>query len=235
MPGSLVNTREGRAGQIFVESVAAALGRSVPVIESPALRIVPVPHDPPACSGDFIFTSRNAIANLRMPFPCIAPAWCVGESTARVAASRGFADRPVSADVARLLRVIAHAATAKELTYVRGVHVARPILDDLGALGHRVTECVVYDQITCAPSKPLLDAVARGEPLIVPIFSPRSTHFLADLPKSAPLRVVAMSDRVKAALPEHLRKSAAVAVSPDVTSMVTATVALFIGNRPDPV
>lgn len=135
---------------------------------SPILRIEPVAHDADRlhAARGLVFTSAHAV-------PAAGPgrgrlALCVGARTAEAAREAGFAPREGNGFAEGLLPLIGVAEVP--LIHPHGRYLAREL---------PVEGMVVYDQI----AQPLNDAaralLAGPDPVVVPLFSPRSARLLS--------------------------------------------------------
>ena len=191
----LIVTRPAPAGPAFADAVQRTLGRAVPVVIAPALRIVPVPYEMPPARG-LVFTSARAVAFA--PEGAGLTAWCVGGATAAAAAGRGYDVRDADGDAEALVALILAARPDGPLVHLAGRHRRGEIAARLTAAGVSCRAVTVYDQVQ-EPVPPALIAAAGGPaPLVAPVFSPRSAQGLLSLRRTAPLTVIAISPAVAA-------------------------------------
>lgn len=163
----------------------AALLPDLPVLISPILRIVPVPHDRRrlAQAEGFVFTSAHGVAAVGDGHGRRALA--VGPRTAAAARDAGFLVTEGAGDASGLMDMIA--ACPLPLLYPRGRHVAQRL---------PVEEIVVYDQQPLPLSQEAGELLAGPAPVILPLFSARSAGLLrAAMPSrpAAPLLLAAIS------------------------------------------
>ncbi|KPA19881.1 uroporphyrinogen-III synthase [Shimia sp. SK013] len=200
---SILITRPQAAAERFEEALRAA-GIAAPVTASPLIKIVPTGDTPSldAVSG-VIFTSVNGVEAMA---DGDLPAWCVGTATAEAARARGWQARSAGGDAEALCeRVLADAkreAIQGSLMHLRGRFARGEVATRLSAAGVPTGEAIVYDQKLCGLSEGAKALLMRENPVIVPLFSPRSAaQFAAEVAKievSAPMYVVAMSAAVAA-------------------------------------
>lgn len=164
-PPTLLLTRPEPAARRFA-AAAAPLG--LPVLISPVLRIVPVPHDAGrlAAAEGLVFTSVHAV-------PAAGagrgrPAICVGPATAQAAREAGFAVTEGPGDAARMLPLLQELGPG--WLHPHGAHVAKVL---------PVPGVVVYDQLPLELSPAARALLAGPGPVILPLFSPRSARLLA--------------------------------------------------------
>ncbi len=181
-----------------------AAGIGVPAMISPLIKVVPTGETPSldGVSG-VIFTSVSGVAAMA---DGNLPAWCVGDATAEAARARGWQARAAGGDAEALCgRVLADAkrgAVEGPLLHLRGRYARGDLATRLSAAGVPTGEAIVYDQELCGLSEDAKALLMRENPVIVPLFSPRSAaQFAAEVAKievSAPMYVAAMSAAVAA-------------------------------------
>jgi uroporphyrinogen-III synthase len=93
-----------------------------------------------------------------------------------------------------------------------------------------VQEAVVYRQEACPPSTPARAALDGSDPLVTPLFSPRSAELLAGWTPSAPLHVVALSPAVAEMAARLHPASLAIAAAPEGLAMVGPTLDALAGR-----
>lgn len=190
------------------------------IVISPVQGIESAEYDIPFDMRGAIFTSRNGVEAVEAED---APCWCVGSATAQAARSKGWAANSANGDVEDLFRRILADRPDTPLVHFRGEFSRGNLADRLSEAGIETREIVVYRQI----GKPLnarAQRVLSGKnPVIVPLFSPRSAGQLVQQgPFKAPLTIVAMSDAVAAEAVALAPERLVVASSPDAASMVAA-------------
>lgn len=228
MPTILL-TRPADGSDRFARDLRARLG-DVPVVISPVLAIRPTDavidlHDDPVP----IFTSVNGVAG----FVAQHGAGCglcytVGRTTAEAARKAGFA--PVSADgaVGDLVALIAQDRPRQRLLHLRGVHAAGDLVGDLRKIGLNADSVAVYDQGSVPLTDTALALLDRENPVVLPLFSPRSAAEVARQHRGgAPLFVAAMSDAVAQAVRDLSCAVLRVANRPDAGAMLETTEGLW--------
>ncbi len=198
-----------------------ALGE-VEILVSPLMEIVPVkPEALPGPEDAVIFTSVNGVEAFAEFQPGLGRrAWCVGERTAEAARAAGFDARAGEGAAVRLPEVICREQPVPLLWHMRGRHQRGDVANVLRVLGYDCRSVVIYDQ----PEQPLDPAIkarlAAGEPMVAPLFSPRSAGLLAAEIKNigANLRVVALSGAVAREWPGR----AVICARPDAAAMLEA-------------
>ncbi len=218
----LLLTRPEAQSRSFLADLEERLGYTPPVIISPVLRISPV-GDPVNFDPyrTLIVTSGNAVSVLETALEG-RKVVTVGERTANIARSVGadaqcLGDR-VDALVERLSEVAAPAL------HLRGRHSRGDLVGAGRAIGIRIDECVVYDQIE-EPLTAEAQAALKGGHAILPLFSPRSAALLAAYECHKSTTVLAMSPAVADAWNAASRVQ--VAARPDRAAMLDLVVAAF--------
>lgn len=231
LPPALLMTRPEAASEAFVADLAqrVVLG---PVVISPVLEIVGLPHDPvePGVAG-IILTSAHALAHYRGPVS--VPAYCVGPRTTQAARAAGF-DAVQAGETADALVdfIVSHPPTGP-IVHLHGRHTRGNVAPRLRHAGINVQERAIYDQ----QSRPLTSeahALLDGErPVILPLFSPRSALLVCEeIGGHAPRWVVAMSESVRDAAAQANARRMIVAPRPDGAAMCAAVSGLYPTNRP---
>ena len=220
------------------ERFAARIGRALPqarIVISPLMEIRPVmPDTPLRGAAGLVFTSENAVAAVEGHDGLHdLPVWCVGERTAAAARRAGFV-RVASAasdggDAEGLLRMLLRQRPAGPLLHLRGTHAAGDLARRLTDAGVPCLPVVVYDQ----PSRPLnraaLGLLAGADPVLLPVFSPRSARLFLDAAASidAPLHPVAISPAAAAVWCAARADPLCIAARPDAEAMVESLVAAW--------
>ncbi|MBL4929030.1 uroporphyrinogen-III synthase [Fuscibacter oryzae] len=155
----------------------------LPVVISPLMetRFLPVTLPDGKFSALVLTSESGALAagRMRNDLPCRA--WCVGDRTAQVAAKLGFAATSAGGDAAALIALIRREQETGPLLHLRGVEARGDIAETLTKGGIETQSLVVYDQRE-TPPLPEGQALIRGhQPLIVPLFSPRSARIFAKI------------------------------------------------------
>lgn len=225
----LIITRPDPAGTLFAQDVQRVMRKAVPIINAPALRIVPIAYDMPDASH-VIFTSARAVA--QAPIGTGLTAWCVGGATAAAADAKGYDVRSADGDADALVAMITAHHPAGPMVHLAGRHRRGAIAARLTAAGLRCTTIEAYDQVALPVPQSLIDAAAGSAPLVAPIFSARSAQGLLDLTYTAPLHIVAISAAV-ANLFCHIPQARALTVGhPDADHMTDMTIAVLRGLDP---
>ena len=224
----LIMTRPTAQSENFASELVARWGQPLRIIYAPLIEIV-LQESAFAHADAVIFTSANGVsAAAQFELPKGLPAWCVGSRTAEVAGLAGFAsiEGPGTAD--GLVGRIIDAKPIGSLAHIRGTHARGEVSARLNAAGIPCADVVAYDQRELAFTKEAQDALAGEDPVIFPLFSPRTAAILTKQgPFAAPVAVVAMSEAVQDALDPVYAMRAVVAQKPDAAAMIEATLVMI--------
>lgn len=192
-------TRPAAQGDRFAADLAA-MG-AFDIVQSPL--IAPqffAPDWPDMPWAGVIFTSETGVvaagrlvaAGRRLP----ARAWCVGARTADAARRAGFDAVSADGDAADLVALVA-AQGQGPLLHLRGQDSRGDVANTLTDQGITTLSAIVY-QMQEQPLSPAAVALLAGEdPVILPLFSPRTaTIFAHQARANAPLWVAAISETV---------------------------------------
>jgi uroporphyrinogen-III synthase len=200
---TLLLTRPAPQSDRFADQ-CRALGFSGPVIVSPLIEIVfrALTLDPDRYPT-LVFTSANAVAAVADRLPAGRVAYAVGDATARAVRDVGLPCRSAAGDAEALFARLTDDSPPAPLLHLRGAHSRGDLAERLSDAGLPTDEAVVYDQIARPLSGAARAALASGNPLILPLFSPRTAALAgAEIPAvTGPRRVLALSAAVRAAWP----------------------------------
>lgn len=226
---TLIVTRPEPQGRAFADQLRGMWEGDLRLIQSPLLQIVPCQIMMPDVTG-LIFTSVNGVAQADMlGLDKTLPAFCVGRKTADAAAATGF-DPVIGPGTAHgLAQLIIALRPTGPLAHVRGRHARGDIAHTLTVAGVVCHDLIAYDQRVLGLSSDAKTALSGKNPVILPLFSPRTSAILEEIaPFAAPLHIVAISD---AALPKLHGVTSAVATRPDGDAMLDATIACLLALR----
>lgn len=217
MRHTLLLSRPWPASHRFHQALLAA-GVDLPVCISPVIEIAATGVSVPGLEN-FLFTSEHGV---RFAGAARGRAWVVGPQTAQAARAAGFDVAAVAEDAEALVTAVLAQPPQGPAVHVHGAHSRGDVAARLTAAGVPVAESVVYRQDACAPSDAARRLWRGADPLIVPLFSPRSAALLADHlgPPDAPCSVVALSAAVAQAWP--FASAVAVAAEKTGSAMIAA-------------
>lgn len=223
---TLLMTRPRPEAESFVAELANA-GMTPEVCFSPLLSIAPTGNPVTLCNHDaVIFTSQHAVAFV--PNGQGQPAFCVGDTTAVHAKAMGFEAISANGAADQLIKLISTTQIGKNLLHIRGAHTRGQVAQRLTALGFQCSEVIVYDQCESALTSEARALLSGGNPVILPLFSPRTAEILG---KQVHLQknhhVIAMSENVARGLNQDGGQDGgnvcSVVREPTIPAMIDAT------------
>lgn len=234
MTASILITRPEPAGRTFADMLRTKLGANCTICTSPLMQIEVCANLPDLTKiRTLIFTSRHGVkAFAKLTDRRDIPAYAVGEATGQAAQDTGLTVTIGDGDAERLVKKIIGEKPALPCLHLRGEHVIAPLAQILTSAGLETYDAVIYLQKSCPLSKDAQQLLQKPDPVIVPLFSPRSVR-LAFAQKQhsnwqAPLHIVAMSQAVADQVPADCVSSIRIATSLDVTAMAQATERVWI-------
>ena len=190
-------TRPHAASERFVAQLPNRVRSRVQVIYSPILDIRPlaVQVDTKGMRG-LIFTSANGVnAAASLGVTRNLPAFCVGPATTSAALSAGWTARMAGQTAEELMGNLLQIRPQTPLLHIRGEHSRGNIAERLTESGLTVHEQLVYQQKLLPLSSEAEEIAHNDDPVIAPLFSPRSARQFADIwSGSAPLWLAAISE-----------------------------------------
>ena len=157
------------------------------------------------------------------------PAFCLGAATTDAAKRAGWQAHHLGDDAKSLIAALLMSRPTGPLLHIGGVHRRGQVAQTLAGAGLPTTETDVYDQRPDALSQEALEALDGGNPVIVPLFSPRSARQFANQVKGrSALHVLAMSEAVMSEVRDVSATSRQVAQTPNADSMVEALAKLLL-------
>ncbi len=226
---TLLMTRAEDASRRFVQRLPGQLRARLRVVTSPLIGVAPVAGTlDPAPARGIIFTSGNGVAvasslTRRRDIPC----FCVGRATTEAARDAGWKAACAGRTADELVADLSARRPAAPLLHLRGKHARGNIATRLTAAGVETHEQVIYDQHLLALNARARAALAGTEPVIVPLFSPRTARHFASLCRArAPLYIAAMSKAVAEPLVSLGPSALDVADIPEAQAMAEAVARL---------
>lgn len=220
-PIPLILTRPAASNLAFREAMSPRLLSKFAVIESPLVRIVPVPQDEVADdTAVAIFSSSNGVrfaprGNGRM-------AYCVGQKTTEVARAAGWAAQYAGPTAEVLLNTVKSLPLTAPVTHFSGVHMRVDIAGKLVEAGHDVRRVALYEQQQLPMSSEAREAISSQNPVIVLLFSPRTAaHFAAEAPQNPSLQALCLSAAVAAEIEKNQFFNTVIANEPTAAAMMT--------------
>lgn len=222
---TILLTRPQAQSEQFAVALRDRELRNVIVI-SPSLEILPTGNGKNLDSfEEAIFTSRNALDFV----PAAQKrAWCVGDKTAEKARTLGWDAVSAGGNVDDLAAAIVAADPAAPLMHFHGEHSRGDLSKRLNQGGIETHSCVVYTQNLLLLSEEAMSLLSGTQPVIVPLFSPRSAgNFAKQGPYSAPLLGVAMSQAVFQEMQNFDAEQVVVASKPTADAMLDSIESLI--------
>jgi uroporphyrinogen-III synthase len=166
-----------------------------------------------------ILTSANAMSFL--PDLSGVPVYCVGERTAQAS---GGDVQLVARDAEDL---IARITAQGPLVYAHGRETRGDVASRLSSAGIETNSVAVYAQQTVGLSTDACDALAGGDPVILPLWSPRSAERLfAQIDRLGPkVHLIALSPAVAEVCRRAVGQEPEVCDDPDGQEMIARIVA----------
>jgi uroporphyrinogen-III synthase len=194
------------------------------IVVSPVIEIVPADPGVLPLPAELILTSENgAEAAAGLGLPAGLRAWCVGAQTAAAARAAGFDPVSAAGDAEALLALILSREDRGLLLHLRGEHARGDIAPRLRAAGRQARDAVVYRQEEQALGPEARAVLAGAEPVVLPLYSPRSAAILAaEGPFAAPLRLIAISPAARRAAGALATAVVCEAARPDGEAMLAA-------------
>ena len=231
---TLLMTRPEPQSSEFLARCEKKLGQRISAVISPLLQIVDSGDIPPL--DDYrclIFTSGNAVHRVGKAGVLKGRSVAVvGDATAELARDYGAIAKPYGDDVEAFLANCLD--LAGPCLHLRGSHTRGDLAGRLTSMGKPTSEAIVYDQIAQPPTRAAQALLAGPDPIIAPLFSPRTAQLLSNaVGQRDNVTVVAMSDSIADA--SRTIGKVHIAEAPTVSAMCTATVAsLAQANLVDP-
>ncbi|GAB1478101.1 uroporphyrinogen-III synthase [Paracoccaceae bacterium] len=223
LPPTILLTRPLPQSQRFARALAEICDLPVAISPLMAARALE-PILPQRPFSAVILTSETGaeLAGQMRGLPRLA--YCVGDRTAAIAAEQGFQAVSAEGDAQRLAALIVARNDAGPLLHLRGADSRGNLAKTLTKGGTVTDETVIYDQQPQRMTAEARALIASGQPLIVPLFSPRSARLFrqeAGQP-AGPLWLAALSPAVAEELAPLAADGLEIAERPDARAMLVA-------------
>ncbi len=225
-------TRPADQGARFADDLRGRFGTRIEITESPLIAPRMVTAALP--DGPFdavIFTSETAVLATRGLVGLPRTAFAVGRRTATAAQAAGFDTRSAEGDAAALVAMLTDAAPSRVL-HLHGQDTRGDVVGHLRRAGMMAEGAVVYVQDARPLTARAQDWLRGDQPVIVPLFSPRTASLFSTIPALAPLWLAALSPAVDAAAGFTAARRVT-ALRPDAPAMLDA-VGLLLGDPANP-
>jgi len=228
---TLLMTRPRAASERFVAGLAPDLRRRLHVIHSPLVQIAFGPDlVAPGNARGVILTSSNGVAAAQAAGvrPAL-PAYCVGPATAASARDAGWSVAVTCDTADALVTALTDRRPPAPLLHLRGRHARGAVADRLTAAGIETRAQEIYDQRLIAPSDAARAALDGADPVIAPLFSPRTARQFADTcTGTAPLFLAAISPAAAEPVENMSYRALILASRPDGAAMAAAVETLVM-------
>ncbi|MEX3316138.1 uroporphyrinogen-III synthase [Sulfitobacter sp. PS-8MA] len=221
----LLLTRPPKGSAQFLDRLSPALHEGVVI--SPLLEITPSEGQADLSPyAGVIFTSANAVANA--PAGAGRPAYCVGPQTTEAALAAGWRAQMAGYDAVSMVAELSGRADLGPLLHLAGRHRRGDVAGDLTATGLTTDVHTLYDQRLLPLSDEAQSLLRSGDPVLVPLFSPRSAEqFVQSAASTANVLAVSISDAAAGALEGLPLRAHDVAALPTGEAMAEAVEKLF--------
>jgi uroporphyrinogen-III synthase len=219
-------TRPEAQSRALASRLRGRVGDQVPILISPILEIVPVPFEVPLEPRLLVLTSAHAAdAAARVATLAGLPAYCVGDRTAEAARAAGFEAVSAGGSAGDLLALMVEKGVRGPVLHVRGRHAASDLEKELISAGIDTHSVIAYDQTQCPLSSEAIAALAGNVPLVLPVYSPRSSYLLAaECVRVSPLLEIVAISRNAADPWSGTDATVSIVAAPDGRSMEDAIV-----------
>ncbi len=234
-PIPLLLTRPKEQGAGFAATVARQFGKKVWLINSPLL--APnffAPTLPDQTFTALILTSKTGVegyqrlGSAKGGLPKLV--FCVGRSTADAARSQDLTPLIEATDAADLIKQIIALRPRGPLLHLRGQESRGDVVGNLNSAGIDTKSALIYAQIPQSLTEQATTQLQRPEPVIVPLFSPRTARiFTSEMKRCcgiSPLLIVALSREI-ALEASSLAAQIKIAETPDAEAVHNALAELL--------
>lgn len=238
-PVSLLMTRPKAQGAEFARDLRARFGPELRITDTPLMapRFF-APNLPEGPFAALILTSQTGVegyvrlGNARSALP--TDVFCVGTRTAKAARDAQLCPLSVADDAGGLINQIITLQPGGKLLHLRGRETRQDINRRLNLAGIDTVEAIIYAQQPRSLSKTAITILRSAEPVVVPLFSPRSAAlFHAEMLRvggTSPLFIAAMSDEV-AGQASAIATQIRIAIRPDAAAMLDVVAGLLVALK----
>lgn len=238
---TLLMTRPYAASKRFVAMLPDHIRARVSVCYAPLIRIDPIVDQIAlGATGALIFTSSHAVELASsLILTRDLPVFCVGRATTRAAIDAGWSAEFAGLTADALVETLSNQRLSFPILHLSGIHTRGAIAERLSAVGIQTTVQPIYDQQVVPLTTDAIARLNRTEPVIAPLFSPRTArHFAGQVQGHAPLWLAALSSDVKKQLKSLNYNKLVTCNRPDAAAMCTVVENLVndadrVENRPD--
>lgn len=230
----LLLTRPEPAASRFLAELHSAGLKDIHTCISPLFEIVPtgpLPRIPE--TQTIVFTSANAVKMyLALGGRAAGRAYTVGQTTDQAALKAGFQTLSANGNADDLVALITQQPPTGSLLHVHGRHTRGAVAQRIEAAGVPIDTAEIYEQSPISLTKQALACLAGSQPVIVPLFSPRTARLFAIANNPvAPLYIGCMSSAVAEEVNGLVVRKCLIARHPDQTSMTKVVLDLVSQAR----
>ncbi|WP_372573617.1 uroporphyrinogen-III synthase [Ruegeria jejuensis] len=218
----LLMTRPRAASERFIAGLPAEVSKQLTPVFSPLIEIRPLDVAPDLSDvRGLVFASANAVAIAgdliqTRDLAC----YCVGAATTNAARDAGWPATQSGDTAQQLISTLTREKPAAPLLHLRGVHARGEIARNLSQAGIPCDEQAIYNQFLRPLSDAAVQVLAGSEPVIAPLFSPRTARQFAETAHiRAPLWLTALSPAVAEPLETLSFQNLLIADRPDSAAM----------------
>lgn len=231
-PVPVILTRPAEQSARFAQMLAERFGDALQIITSPLMAPVFLSADLSGSAAQALILTSETGAKAAGGLPGLPrQAWCVGDRTAEAARAAGFAAQSAGGDADALVATLLSARPTGPLLHLRGQDSRGDVAHRLTRAGLPTAEAVVYAQQEQPLTAPAAQLLRGPDPVLVPLFSPRSAKLFAGTRPLAPVLVAAFSPAVAQALGDLVPAHLSIATRPDAAAMIDAIVPLITASR----
>lgn len=225
MAPTLLITRPDPGGAAFAKDARACLRGAARIVHAPVMQFEAA-GESPSLEGikTLVFTSRQGVAQFaarsaRRDLAAIT----VGDGTAAAARDAGLAATSARGDASDLVAHIVQSGAPGPMLHLRGAHAAADVAGALRRAGVDARDAVIYRQLPRRLSVEALECLNGESPVVLPLFSPRSSALLFEqITPRAPLLVLAISQAAADRVPQGIAHDVQVVARPDGATMLAA-------------
>lgn len=189
---------------------------------------------PPLPFSAVIFASETAVAaalSLNCASRLPRKAFCVGHRTGAAAQAGGFQTVVAEGDAQALITLILAADAAPPLLFLRGENSTGLVAETLISAALETVSLIIYRQAACQLSDLAAQRLLAPQPIVLPLFSPRSARLMAEechrIGARSPMSVAALGETVADAARGLATHGLQIAVRKDSAAMVQAVAKLL--------
>lgn len=215
----LLLTRPTRSSLGFWSDLSEEAQNAFEPVISPLVDIVPIDQDAPFPTAEVtLFSSAHGVRF--GPKGNGQRAYCVGDKTTKTATKLGWRAHCAGQSSDALVETLIRKPERPSVLHVSGQHTRGDIVGRLSDAGFRANHVIVYDQILRPLTPQAEEIIAKGTPVVAPLFSPRTAQHFAHLASHpAHIHVIAMSRAIAQSVAKTPFASVTIAEQPTAQAM----------------